>query len=621
METKSAVERSAEPSRPRSRRELRECSNQGGTSKLADSLTLTLHPPEIILHERTPFSESSLSDFPGSQESDLCLEEIDGQSPSASLRESPTPKSRSVTEFRKNSFSMDSFQPSVISSADLSLVSFELRETALAGDKLPDPDGATDHEEDQDGDSEESEDEVERSRWRKTELRVERRVKLHAEAMTSTKFSKNKFIVPGSMEFVLAEKIETALRSMDVSKVDDEHKSMARRFVDSDAFDYAMGAVLVLNAIVVGIATDVVAHNLTADDTIFKVLNYVFVAIFTLELLTRVIVFGLWDFLTEKGWRWNVFDVIIVGFSIVDIISALVVTDPRAVAITKRLGVLRILRLGRIIRLVRLIRLIPALKSIVGIIQATMTSFVWVACLYIMLVYCVAIYFTYAFVDVQAAILDATGKKDPTGMRPWWGDIGFSMVSVYGSSSGATWTTYLDLFLNQPSSIYVLHAAVMAMYVAVGLLILRNIVTGVCVQQAAKMMRDDKENDMLQLAVNCFRRTGKDPLDGITLDDVKMLAREGVFSKFNKIASAYEDDLPILFHILDKDNSEKLQVDEIAFGLSKCVGDPSAFEAALITNKYTRFLKLSTAGLYSLKVHLQELEKAVESCAARFRVR
>lgn len=76
------------------------------------------------------------------------------------------------------------------------------------------------------------------------------------------------------------------------------------RLVSSDYFDYGMGAILVLNALAIGVQVDVMARSASTEPIpAFGIIDLLFCIVFTIELALRLCAFGCKKFLTMKDWR------------------------------------------------------------------------------------------------------------------------------------------------------------------------------------------------------------------------------------------------------------------------------------------------------------------------------
>ena len=145
---------------------------------------------------------------------------------------------------------------------------------------------------------------------------------------------------------------------------------MLRRLVDSNAFVGFIIAVIVANAVVLGLQTYDGIEDRWGD--VLDVLNVVFLAIFTVELLLRIASYWPRPLAFFRS-GWNVFDFVVIGVAFVP-------------GLSRSSTVLRLARLGRIVRVVRLLpdarvlltgvlRSIPPLASIAGL--TTLLLFVY----------------------------------------------------------------------------------------------------------------------------------------------------------------------------------------------------------------------------------------------------
>lgn len=109
------------------------------------------------------------------------------------------------------------------------------------------------------------------------------------------------------------------------------------RLVDSDRFQIVIGAVIVANALVLGLQTYQGLQQ--SYGLLLATLNDIFYGIFVLELITRILSYGSrpWNFFRSG---WNVFDFIVIGGALVP-------------ALREKATVIRLLRLARVVRLMR----------------------------------------------------------------------------------------------------------------------------------------------------------------------------------------------------------------------------------------------------------------------------
>lgn len=107
--------------------------------------------------------------------------------------------------------------------------------------------------------------------------------------------------------------------------------------VDSERFQIAIGAVIVANAVVLGLQT--YAGLEQTYGSLLRSLNDIFYAVFLAELVTRILSYGTrpWNFFRSG---WNIFDFIVIGGALVP-------------ALRDQATVIRLLRLARVVRLMR----------------------------------------------------------------------------------------------------------------------------------------------------------------------------------------------------------------------------------------------------------------------------
>jgi voltage-gated sodium channel len=107
--------------------------------------------------------------------------------------------------------------------------------------------------------------------------------------------------------------------------------------VDSESFQIFIGAVIVANAVVLGLET---YSGIMADhSSLLNTLNTLFYSVFLVELVLRILSYGRkpWNFFRHG---WNIFDFIVIGGALLPFVR-------------DHATILRLLRLARIVRLMR----------------------------------------------------------------------------------------------------------------------------------------------------------------------------------------------------------------------------------------------------------------------------
>jgi len=122
-----------------------------------------------------------------------------------------------------------------------------------------------------------------------------------------------------------------------------------RSFVSSRAFEPAVLALILINAVVLGLET----FGSIANDhqRIFELVYATILTAYILELLTRFAATG-WNVREFVADRWNVFDIAVIAIVVVPGV--------------RQTGM--VLRLIRLVRIVRIIRFLPDLQIVVGAI-------------------------------------------------------------------------------------------------------------------------------------------------------------------------------------------------------------------------------------------------------------
>jgi voltage-gated sodium channel len=228
-------------------------------------------------------------------------------------------------------------------------------------------------------------------------------------------------------------------------------REQVKRLVDAAPFQRAVIAVIVLNAIVLGLMT-----SERTDAGFLKVVDHSLVGLFGLELALRLYAHG-WKFFRDP---WNVFDFLVV-----------------AVALVPATGVLSVLRALRIIRALRLVTAVPSVRKVVHGLLAAMPGM-----LSIVLLLCLVLY-------VGAVV--ATGLYGHSTPQHF-GDIGRSLFTLFQVMTGEAWPDVAHDVLQQHPSAWIFFV----LYILASSFVVLNLFTAVVVS-AMDHDRPAEENVVL----------------------------------------------------------------------------------------------------------------------------
>jgi len=368
-------------------------------------------------------------------------------------------------------------------------------------------------------------------------------------------------------------------------------KGVIARVVVSEYFDYLIGFVLICNTATIGWQVDHMAQNYTEDVPFhFQVFEVFFCGAFVVELLARIFVFRT-SLFTMPGWVWNVFDAFVICLQVAEVVTAFAIGhSPEAL---DGVGLLRTVRLGRIVRLVRMVRLIPELKSMVYLIAASMWSFFWTVVLLLLLMFGVAVYFTELVSDYrretfnQGRLLVDDGGEPQTLeelLTEQWGSISASVLSLYQAIlGGVDWKTITD-----PVSEYVSSTTIpiFCIYIAFATLVMLNLVTGVFVEGAQRIIREDRDAELVRQVRKMFAMTDNDDDRELSWEEFEGHINDKRMNEYFKAVDLSRQDARDLFRLLDNDSSGSLSAEEFVQGCIRLRGPARSVDLMTMIYNY-----------------------------------
>jgi len=387
--------------------------------------------------------------------------------------------------------------------------------------------------------------------------------------------------VKSQLEELVWEKVDEA--TMQRVNANSLYTTRTQAWVGSRWFNVAVGLMVLVNAVVVGAKANFGASAPpgTPIPSYLRVLDVFFVVFFILELLVRMLGHGLRTYLCGKGWVWNWFDLAVVISAIIDE----VVASSRDLSGIDS-GFLRIVKVGRVLRLIRMIHLIQSLKSLVYLIMASMSYFVWTIALLLMMIYCFAVYFTELTSD---AAFQSTAALNGN-----WTSIWNSALTLFKAiTGGGDWEGFVEVFSAGDSGI--VYIFVFSTYVCFANMVMLNLVTGVFVDGAQKIVAQEHEDHLVRVATRLFGRTGRNTV--MNRGDFQDLLVRSFLDDWLKVCGFALPDADLFFELIDEDGNGTLTFEEFVRGCIRLRGGVKVADVALL------HLKVSQQGLEAAKAY------------------
>jgi len=255
------------------------------------------------------------------------------------------------------------------------------------------------------------------------------------------------------------------------------HRDRIRALVEHKRFQQFIIWVIVVNAVTLGLETSqAVAREFGG---VLHVADRVMLGIFVVELALRLFAFR-WRFFRDS---WNVFDLIIVGISLIP------ATGPFSV-----------LRALRVLRVLRLISAVPAMRRVVAGLLAAVPGMASIGALLALIIYVAGVMATKLF-----------GHIAPE----YFGDLGTTLFTLFQTMTGEGWPDIArEVMATAPFAwiffvIYILISsfAVLNLFIAVIVNGMEKTVTTDLVEAEEQHAADQAASDQLILAeIRALRR-------------------------------------------------------------------------------------------------------------------
>jgi voltage-gated sodium channel len=234
------------------------------------------------------------------------------------------------------------------------------------------------------------------------------------------------------------------------------------RIANASWFQYGIIAVILLNALVIGLETYDGIDDRWGDELF--ILNEVFLGIFTVEILIRIMAYGRRPADFFRG-GWNLFDFTVVGLAYLPWIRESVT----------------LLRIARLLRVTRLFSVMPGLRVVVLGISRSVGPILSLSALTFLLLYVYGIVGWAWF-----------GDYDPAN----FGNIGRAMLSLFQILTLEGWNEFLDKEMQR----YELAWVYFVSFVLIGTFVVLNLVIAIIVNSMDEVREMERRRALEEIA-------------------------------------------------------------------------------------------------------------------------
>mmetsp|Transcript_66701 Transcript_66701/g.124597 ORF Transcript_66701/g.124597 Transcript_66701/m.124597 type:complete len:619 (-) Transcript_66701:211-2067(-) len=276
------------------------------------------------------------------------------------------------------------------------------------------------------------------------------------------------------------------------SKLGQDPDTCLSRFVQSNLFRVIVALAIFVNALCIGVEVEdsmrrVLKHPLEDKPDIYVTLNLCFTGFFMVELVIRLVAQRR-SFFFGSEWRWNLFDLLLVMLSVIDLASSV-----EGGLSASYIRVLKILRMVRVLRIVRVLRFFRSLRRMVTSIMSSMSALCWALFLLAIIMYVFAVVFMQAGVNHLDGRLpeleDAAFERARLGFRKYYNSLGESLYSLTKAISGGDDWGDMTTPLRAESRYYVIAFVFYVLFIVFGVL---NVLAGVFLDSAAEALDLDR---------------------------------------------------------------------------------------------------------------------------------
>jgi len=387
-----------------------------------------------------------------------------------------------------------------------------------------------------------------------------------------------------------------------------EATNAVSRFVRSSRFDQFSAFLVLSNAVLIGMQV-----NYSFDDNEpdwIRLVDYLYVLVFVVELLLRAYAFGILGFFwASEDASWNWFDFAIVSLSTLDALATFANYQETVLKNISILRTLRVLRITRVLRIIRVVKFFKELRVMILAIGSTLKVACWALVLLLLAIYIFGT--SIAYLVAEFIILNSGRVDEELLLR--FGSLQLSLLSLFMSVAGGfDW----DMAYQPLANIGWPPVIVFITYILFASFCVMNVIIGIFCQNASEAFEQDRDKVIeaqlntkkkyVEILIEMFEQFDKDHNWQISAEEFEDGLEDPRMQAVLRTLDIERRDAYDLFDMLDSDASGDVSIDEFVSGCIKFRGGAKAVQVEKIA-KDGRMLARKVAHMEKLmaKVHRQ----------------
>ncbi|CAE7666670.1 CACNA1G [Symbiodinium sp. CCMP2456] len=382
--------------------------------------------------------------------------------------------------------------------------------------------------------------------------------------------------------------------------------------VEAPWFQSIVGAIILSNALVIGLETDQVKEY----DWLFPILEDTFLSLFAVELCMRLFAYGILGFFSATGsdGAWNVFDFTLVFLGVID----------RGLSLVNRLKqgpqlyivLMRVFRLLRILRIFRIFRVMRQLHILASSLFDAVQSVFWVSVICVLILYICAI--------VLTRLVGHPLDGDPLALvkQEYFGSLGSSMLTLFELMAFPNMERFQPVYADNPSL-----KTFLVIFVIFGAFMMASILTGVITEGMVEKsrMRQEERRFERETARAVFIRMCRRVLQDHSGADANYIDKSQFEKCKDKVLSLCEvdatplreKDLEAIFNLVDYDDSGIVEIEELLYGMVQVSAELRPMSILELRRSFARGLNAVSQQVNLLDSRLQMMDARLQEALAK----